>query len=134
VAAITRLALYVGYNSRIPAHNQLFVAETAHLITLLAGSGPVLMRVTVHGIAVNLIQSLYVSKADDPTVAPKLKQLLSDIHSAETLANFGLVSHGPVGDYGIPDTVSDTLSVDTLEELTRFLMKALALGAHSSCE
>ncbi|PVG03445.1 hypothetical protein CPB86DRAFT_723065 [Serendipita vermifera] len=132
VAAITRLALYVGYNSRIPAHNQLFVAETAHLITLLAGAGPVLMRVTVHGIAVNLIQSLYVSKADDPTVAPKLRQLLSEIHSAETLTNFGLVSHGPVGDYGVPDTVSDTLSVDTLEELTKFLMKALALGAHSS--
>lgn len=132
VAAISRLALYAGYNTRVPAHNQLFVAETAHLITLLAGSGPVLMRTTIFGMAVNLAQSLYVSKADDPAVAPKLKQLLEDAHKPEILSMFGLVANGPIGDYSLPDSTSDTLPIDTLEDLSRFMLKMISLGAQSS--
>lgn len=132
VAAISRLALYAGYNSKTPAHNQLFVSETAHLVTLLAGSGPVLMRTTVHGMAVNLIQSLYVSKADDSLVAPKLKSILEDAHSPATLALFGLVSTGPVGDYAIWEKGNDKLSVEALEGLAKLMVKILTLGAQSS--
>lgn len=134
VAAIARLALYAGNNTKIPAHNQLFVPETAHLITLLAGSGPVLMRTTVHGMAVNLIQSLYVSKADDANAAPKLRQLLEEVHTPEVLAMFGLISNGPIGDYGFSAGASDVLPVDTLEGLARFMLKILIPGAQSSCE
>jgi len=134
VAAIARLALYSGYNSRTLAHNQLFVSETAHLITLLAGSGPVLMRTTIHGMAINLLQSLYVSKVDDPTVGPKLKQLLEEAHEPAVLALFGLVSIGPTRDYGLMDSTLDTLSVNALEELALYLNKVLILGAQSSSE
>lgn len=134
MAAIARLALYAGYNSKTPAHNQLFVSETAHLITLLAGAGPVLMRTTVHGMAVNLIQSLYVSKADDTIVAPKLKAILEEAHSKEVLAMFGLISTGPVGDYAVLEEGSDVLSVDALEGLAKLMIKILTLGAQSSCK
>lgn len=132
VAAIARLALYSGYNSRNHAHNQLFVSETVHLITLLAGSGPVLMRTTIHGMAINLLQSLYVSKVDDPTVGPKLKLLLEEAHDPTVLALFGLVSTGPSRDYSLIDTTVDTLSVNALEELSLYLNKVLVLGAQSS--
>ncbi|KAG8833280.1 Ras GTPase activating protein ira2 [Serendipita sp. 399] len=132
VAAISRLVLYASYNTKIPAHNQLFVAEMAHIITLLAGSGPVLMRTTVYSMAMNLVQSLFVSKADDPAVAPKLKQLLEDGHGPDVLKMFGLISYGPIGEYGLPDSTSDTLSVDKLEELAKFMLKILSLGAQSS--
>jgi hypothetical protein len=134
VAAIARLALYSGYNSRTLAHNQLFVSETAHLITLLAGSGPVLMRTTVHGMAINLLQSLYVSKVDDPTVGPKLKQLLEEAHEPAVLALFGLISAGPIREYSLMDSTLDTLSVNALEELALYLNKVLILGAQSSSE
>lgn len=92
------------------------------------------MRTTVHGIAVNLIQSLYVSKADDANAAPKLRQLLEEVHTPEVLAMFGLVSNGPIGDYGLVSGTSDILSVDTLENLAKFMLKILIPGAHSSCE
>jgi hypothetical protein len=134
VAAIARLALYAGYNSKTPAHNQLFVSETAHLITLLAGGGPALMRTTVHGIAINLIQSLYVSKVDDSIVAPKLRALLEEAHSKDVLSMFGLVSTGPVGDYSLVEEGIDYLSVDSLEGLAKLMIKILTLGAQSSCK
>ncbi|KAG8870177.1 Ras GTPase activating protein ira2 [Serendipita sp. 405] len=132
VAAISRLVLYASYNTKIPAHNQLFVAEMAHIITLLAGSGPVLMRTTIHSMAMNLVQALFVSKADDTSVAPKLKQLLEEGHGSNVLKMFGLVSYGPIGEYGLPDSTSDTLSIDKLEELAKFMLKILSLGAQSS--
>jgi hypothetical protein len=132
VAAITRLALYAGYNTKIPVHNQLFVPETVHLITLLAATGPTLMRSTVHGMAVNLIQSLYISRADDPVAAPRLRQLLEEAQSPTILLMFGLVPNGPIGDYSIAECSQDTVAVDTLENLAKFLLRVISAGAQTN--
>lgn len=132
VAAITRLALYAGYNTKIPVHNQLFVPETVHLITLLAATGPTLMRSTVHGMAVNLIQSLYVSRADDPIAAPRLRQLLEEAQSSAVLLMFGLVPNGPIGDHSIAEGSQDMVTVDTLEALAKFLLRVISAGAQTN--
>lgn len=132
MAAITRLALYAGYNTKVPVHNQLFVPETVHLITLLAATGPTLMRSTVHGIVVNLIQSLYVSRADDPIAAPRLRQLLEEAQSPSVLLMFGLVPNGPIGDYSIAEGSQDTVAVDTLEALATFLLRVISAGAQTN--
>lgn len=134
VATIARLALFVGYNSKVPVHNQLFIPEIVHLISLLAGSGPLIMRTTIHGMAVNLIQSLYVSRADDSGAAPKLRQILDEAHTPEVLALFGLSSNGPIGDYSIAEGSHDNLSVDNLEELAKYLLKIILAGAQTTCK
>lgn len=132
MAAITRLALYAGYHAKIPVHNQLFIPETVHLITLLAATGPTLMRSTVHGMAVNLIQSLYVSRADDPVAAPRLRQLLEEAESSAVLLMFGLVPNGPIGDHSIAEGSQDMVAVDMLEALAKFLLRVISAGAQTS--
>lgn len=122
MAAITHLALYAGYKIKIPVHDQLFVPETVHLITLLAATGPTLMRSTVHGMTVNPIQSLYVSRVGVAVADPQLCQLLEEVQSPDTLLMFGLVPNGPIGDHRIAERSQDAVAVDTLEALAEFLL------------
>ncbi|KAH7098759.1 hypothetical protein BKA62DRAFT_711739 [Auriculariales sp. MPI-PUGE-AT-0066] len=129
IAALTRLALVVSYTTRQPIQTQLYAPETAHLIVILAGVGPINMRVMVHGLLVNLVQSLHSSRIDSPEIADQLRVLLEESAHAETLRWFGLSRIEDGGEPNMPLTFSDVEAVDALENITRYLKRVLTIAS-----
>lgn len=129
IAALTRLALVVSYNTRHPIQTQLFVPETAHLITILASVGTVVVRTSVHGLALNLIQSLFASRLDHAQSAEQLRVLLDVATSPETLRWFGLTRADQSGEFSVAETFNDVESVDALENIAKLLVKVMAAAA-----
>lgn len=131
IAALTRLALVVSYNTRQPVQSQLYAPETSHLIVALAAVGPIHTRIAVHGLLVNLIQSLHASRADNSESAEELRILLEDAVSAQTLHWFGLVRAEESGEHTMAPPFTDVEAVDALENITRCLKRVLAVAAPS---
>jgi hypothetical protein len=63
ICTLARLTLILSFSPTASLDAQLFLPELSHIITLLLGSGPLLMRQTVYGILVNVLQSLATSPA-----------------------------------------------------------------------
>jgi hypothetical protein len=77
ISTLIWLALVVGSQSKQSGQNQLYVPEIVHLVTLVAGEGPSLVRKSVYGIVFNLLQCLYISRPDDvpgPERSPSVHQ------------------------------------------------------------
>ncbi|KIO22012.1 hypothetical protein M407DRAFT_28426 [Tulasnella calospora MUT 4182] len=132
VAALTRLALTVMYNTRVPVQTQLFVPEILHLVTMIVSTGPVPMRTAVHGIVTNLVQSLCIARNEDDPGKERLRHLLRECFKPEVLRLFGLAREGSSGEYTAVDTATEQLSVDMLEKITVFLLDIIDAGAQST--
>ncbi|KAF7964396.1 hypothetical protein HWV62_8641, partial [Athelia sp. TMB] len=57
IAALTRLAFVAGNHNKPVIHTQLYIPEIVHLVTLISGTGPTLVRKSVYGIIFNYLQS-----------------------------------------------------------------------------
>jgi hypothetical protein len=130
IATLIRLVLVAGNPSKQPSHNQLYVPEIVHLVTLVAGTGQTLVRKSVYGIVMNLLQSLYVARADDAT-GPELLQLINDCTKPETLQLFGLTRSHATSEYSNVDPPSEKLYIDTQENLAKLLVRIMAVIAGS---
>ncbi|GJJ10330.1 hypothetical protein Clacol_004556 [Clathrus columnatus] len=85
--------------------NQLRASETVHVITMLAGVGSLTMRISIHGMALNLLQTLYAARVEGETAGMQLRSIIDDLNSGET--------------------------PDHLEKIAKILSKALVIGATS---
>jgi neurofibromin 1 len=132
VAALTRMALVSLYNTRAPIQTQLYAPEIVHLIPLLAFTGPLLMKLSVHAILTNFIQSLSIARADDPEASEKLHQLMTQACTDDTLQIFGLVRCENGQQYTTLETGTEMITVDALEKITRFLLDVIETGAPST--
>lgn len=124
----TRLALVTGYHSHQTMFNQRFVPEIIHLVTLLAGIGETIVRVSVYGLTMNLLQSLCSARADDPG-APEIRSLVDEFSQSYTLRLFGLIRTTPTSEYSSYDARDDQTSIDALESLSRLLLHAITVCA-----
>lgn len=77
-----------------PLGAQLFLPELIHIITLLIGIGPTLIRQTIYGLFINLLQSMASSKATDEINATALQQALEKAQSSVIMGCFGLIQLG----------------------------------------
>ena len=105
--------------------NQMFVSDIAHLVTLLAGIGQTSVRVSVHGLASNLLHSLYVAHGEGP-VGANIRNLLEEVNSQEKLHLFGLAKMSISSEYSCHDPQTEQEAVDTVEELSFFMQKVIA--------
>ena len=134
ISALARLALVAGYSSRLAVQNQLFVPEIAHLTTMLCATGALPVKTTIYGIAMNLVQSLHIARAEDEGPAAELKQLLDRASHPDTLRQFGLVRSHASSDYSSVESPPDQIPIEALEGITQLLIQALAHGAQSTGE
>lgn len=123
------LALFFNPTSSLDA--QLFLPELFHVITLLLGTGSLLMRQTIYGLTVNVVQSLASSAAHGDMDASTLQCLLKRLQSKEMVARFGLILNG--ASFDIVKTDDETLLTD-VEEVAKFLSEVLESGAVSMGE
>ena len=99
IAALTRLALVSTSQCKQAVQVQLFVPEIVHLVTLISSTGSVGVRLSVHGIVMNMLQTLTVGRSGD-IPSPEIRILLDECVSPETLRLFGLVQSTTTGEYG----------------------------------
>ncbi|KAL1741753.1 hypothetical protein HDZ31DRAFT_84616 [Schizophyllum fasciatum] len=131
ISALVRLVLVAGYQHSPPVHNQANVPEIVHLCFLLAGIGPALVRKSVYGIVLNLLQGLYMARLEEGPV-PAIKQLMEDMEHRNTLQLFGLSRTAPTSEYSSFDFPTDKERLDAQEKLVEIMIKVLECGAPTS--
>ena len=131
ITVLSRLVLVAGHSPRLATQNQLYAPEIAHLITMLAGTGSLSMRLSIYGMAVNLLQALHVARSEDEIVVVQLRQMLNDLMASPALTLFGLERHYPSSEISLLGSASAPISVDSLERITDILLRAFELGSRS---
>ncbi|KAL0070247.1 Ras GTPase activating protein ira2 [Marasmius tenuissimus] len=132
VATLIRIALVAGFEANQPVHNQLYVPEVIHIVTLVAGIGATIVRKSVYGIVVNLVQCLCLARTEEST-APELAQLVADCSQSDVLQLFGLFRATTTSEYSASDVPLENVkeSIEVQERLTAFLLRIMVVCAGS---
>ena len=131
ISTLIRLALVVGSQSTYSGQSYLYVPEIIHLVSIVAGEGYSVVRKSVYGIIMNLLQSLYLSRPDDRTET-ELMRLINDCSQPENLRLFGLRREYPSAEYSNTELGSEKATLDTYEELTQLLLRIMTVSAGST--
>jgi hypothetical protein len=121
----------VGSQSTHSGQSYLYVPEIIHLVSLIAGEGHSLIRKSVYGIIMNLLQSLYLSRPDDRT-EPELMRLINDCSLPENLGLFGLQRESLSSRYSNTESGSEKATLDAQEKLTQLLLRIMTVSAGST--
>ncbi|KIJ35291.1 hypothetical protein M422DRAFT_34700 [Sphaerobolus stellatus SS14] len=132
IAVLTRLSLTSAHHPRVMGLTQVCVPEIAFVVTMLAGLGALTMRLSVYGLVCNLIQSLLVSRAGDDSSTLPLRRLSDEMNTRPMINLFGLDRPYASAEIGGPETMSQTLPIDSIEKITELLVRILEVGAGSS--
>jgi neurofibromin 1 len=108
----------------------LYVPEILHLVTLTASVGPPLVRKSVYGTVVNLLQAMYIGRSEDAPTSDLL-QLLADLEMPESQRLFGLARLTQSSEYINSDVTTDKQKVDSQEKLAALLARILEVTAGS---
>ncbi|KAF7302288.1 Ras-GAP domain-containing protein [Mycena indigotica] len=130
ISTLIRLCYLGGYQSMKPGHNLFYVPDIFHLVTLTAGVGSSLVRKSVYGLVVNLLQAMYIGRSEDAP-ASELSLLMEECESPETQRLFGLTRLNTSSEYASFDATGDLAKVDSQERLTDFLIRTLEVTAGS---
>lgn len=128
IAALTRLAFVAGNHSKQTVHTQLYIPEIVHLVTLIAGTGPTLVRKSVYGIVLNFLQSLHSARNDDDE-SREVLLLIQEFTQPSILHLFGLARMTSSSEYTDLDPVNDKGYIDAQEGLTEVLVRVLEVTA-----
>lgn len=90
ISVLTRIVLLLCFNPATTIELQLFLPEICHLICILLGTGPLLMRQTVYGLFINVLQALSSSAPSGEMEGGALDELLKRAQTNEMIACFGL--------------------------------------------
>jgi neurofibromin 1 len=131
IAIMTRFNLMLSFDNRGPTKN--YVPDILHIVTMLVGVGPTLIRTTMLGIVVNLIQSLSIAPKLPDDNRRELQQLMGETGDKRTQLMFGLVKPYANAFTITPDTLTDPLTepfdLPILHTIITRLLKILDIGA-----
>jgi len=96
-------------------------------VSLVAGEGPTLVRKSVYGTIVNLLQSLYIARPEDGDT--ELKQLINDCMLPETLKLFGLQRETSTSEYISTEISNEKNALVIHERLVNLLVRLLEAAA-----
>jgi neurofibromin 1 len=134
ICVLARINLMLSFTPANPLGAQLFLPELIHIITLLVGIGPTLVRQTIYGLFINLLQSMASSKATDEMNATTLQQALDKAQLPVIMRCFGLVQLGSgleSLDEGTSKEELETSRLDRVETLAKFMGEILVAAAPS---
>ncbi|KIY51663.1 hypothetical protein FISHEDRAFT_36865 [Fistulina hepatica ATCC 64428] len=131
ISSLIRLVLVAGYQSTQSSLNLVNVPEILHVSCLLAGIGPTLVRKSVYGIVINLLQGIYTSKLEQSS-CPELAELVHSCTQKETLELFGLARAEQASEYSNFDHVSDAVQIDSHERLVVLMLHIMHVTSGST--
>lgn len=125
VATLTRLLFIVGHQSRQPYHAMHYVPELAFTVVIVAGIGETLIRRSLYGLVLNLLQTLLNYRSDEDG-GNQLNALIEECQGPNVLKLFGLTRPTETSDYvSIEHKQEDRVLVSGMEKLTELLIKIM---------
>lgn len=118
-------------NNRPPVQILIYVPEIFYLITVLSTAGPLLLRKTIYGILVNVVQAFLTNKNTDDETKENLRKLLNQTLDPEFQTVLGVTRPDSKSEFILVDPPSDSVAMVKLEELTGFLLEIISSGASS---
>ncbi|KEP55513.1 RasGAP domain protein [Rhizoctonia solani 123E] len=131
IAAITRLVYMVLQNNRPPVQILIYIPEIFYLVTVLSMAGPLLLRKTIYGILVNVVQAFLTNKHTDDETKDNLRRLLNQTMDPEFQTVLGITRPDTRSEFTVVDHQSDSVAMVKLEELTSYLLEIISCGASS---
>jgi neurofibromin 1 len=105
-----------------------------HIVSMLAATGPTLIRTSVHGLTVNVIQTACTTMPLPEGSLKKMQFLLTDISDSKHRLLFGLTKPHANAFTITQETMTDTaepMPLASLEAVVHTLLEALTFGAPS---
>ncbi|KAI7870568.1 hypothetical protein BDF14DRAFT_1771252 [Spinellus fusiger] len=130
ITILIRFILMASFNNRGPVKS--YLPEIFYIVSLVVGIGPTFIRASVHGIVINVIQSLCTSLPLPSTNIKKLKHLLNDLSESKFKILFGLAKpHTDAFSISADTTIdsADPISLSSLESIFNICLEAIQ---HSS--
>jgi neurofibromin 1 len=135
IAILTRFLLMLSFNNCGPVKRS--VPEVFHIVSLVAGVGPTIVRASVQGTVVNMIQSLCTSVPLLEGNVNKLQLILTELSESKCRLLFGLNRSHTNAFTITPDTlndVSEPISLQSLEFIVTKLSEVIACAAPTTGE
>ncbi|KAJ1564763.1 Ras GTPase activating protein ira2 [Nowakowskiella sp. JEL0078] len=135
IAVLVRFILMLSFNNRLDVHQ--FLPEIFHIVTMLVGIGSPIVRSSIHGIVVNVIQSLSTSTNLDENGVSTLKLILTEISQPKYRQMFNCGSESSKSAFLFTnDVVSgeliSELNLRNLENVVNTLLDVMTYGAHDA--
>jgi neurofibromin 1 len=134
IASLSRLALVASQQSKQLNIAQFYMPELIHIITLIAATGEVVVRSTIWGLVMDLLQSLWLSRSSDAIAGPEIRLLHEEGSNVETLKLFGLSRTPWTNELMVYNPATDGEVLDCQEGLTRFLIRVMEAAAQTKGE
>lgn len=90
-----------------------------------------MVRATVWGLVMDLLQSLWISRSSDVIAASEIRLLHDEGSHVEQLKSFGLTRAPWTNELIAYDPVADSDVLDCQEGLTRFLIRVMEVAAQT---
>ncbi|CAG8509250.1 3861_t:CDS:10, partial [Acaulospora colombiana] len=137
--AWTEIAVLIRFNLMLSFNNhdyiQLYLPELFHIISLLIATGPPLIRASVHGLIVNLVQSLCTSQHLGEENHKRLTILLTELSEPSFYYFFGLNQTSGNAFFISPEStrnLTDAMPLNSLETVVQALLEVIICGASST--
>ncbi|KAI8078788.1 uncharacterized protein BX664DRAFT_367193 [Halteromyces radiatus] len=131
IAIMTRFNLMLSFDNFGPLKN--YIPDMLHMITLLVGVGPTLIRTTIHGISINLIQSLCILPTLPEDSRQELQHLMGKMGEKRMQLLFGLVKpHAnafTISQETLSDPLTEPFDLMALETIINTFLRIVELGA-----
>ena len=130
IAILVRFIVMITFNNSGPVKQS--VPELFHIVSLIAGVGSTVVRSSVHGVVVNMIQSLCTSSHLSAANVNKLQLLLTELSESKCRHIFGLGRSTANAFIITPETLNDSLepiSLLSLEVIISKLSEAMNYAA-----
>lgn len=131
IAVLIRFNLMLSFNNR---NVQLYLPELFYVISILVATGPPLIRASIHGLIVNLVQSLCTSMPLNEINVKRLTLLLTELSEPNFRYFFGL-NNVPGNAFVISSEsthdLPDTMPLASLEKIVQALLEVMVCGAGS---
>jgi hypothetical protein len=122
----------LSFNNR--QHVQLYLPELFYIITMLIATGAPFIRASIHGLIVNLVQSLCTVQTLDPSNLNRLNILLTELSEPNFKLFFGLSNVSGNAFSMTGESVVDlpnNMPLSSLETVVQALLEVMIYGAPS---
>ncbi|KAI8373844.1 hypothetical protein BD560DRAFT_393755 [Blakeslea trispora] len=132
IAVLIRFVLMLSFNNRGPVKS--YIPEIFHIVSLVIGVGPTIIRSSVHGLVINVIQSLCTNMPIQEANVKKLQLLLNEMSDTKYRLLFGLYKPQTSAFSISPDTLTDAaepVPLMALETIVNNLLEVINYSAPS---